>query len=44
LKDYKGDLSLTVFYVPAYLKETVSLMQDLMPEMDELIFLSDARI
>ena len=43
LKDYKGDLSLTVFYVPAYLKETVSLMQDLMPEMDELIFLSDAR-
>lgn len=43
LKDYKGDLALTVFYVPAYLKETVSLMQDLMPEMDELIFLSDAR-
>lgn len=43
LKDYKGDLSLTVFYVPAYLKETISLMQDLMPKMDELIFLSDAR-
>ena len=43
LKDYKGDLSLTVFYVPAYLKETVALMQDLMPEMGELIFLSDAR-
>lgn len=43
LKDYKGDLSLTVFYVPAYLKETISLMQDLMPEMNELIFLSDSR-
>lgn len=43
LKDYKGELSLTVFYVPAYLKETISLMQDLMPEMNELIFLSDSR-
>ena len=43
LKDYNGDLWLTVFYVPAFLKERVSLMQDLMPEMDELIFLSDAR-
>lgn len=43
LTDYQGNLSLTVFHVPAYLKETVLLMQNLMPEMDELIFLSDAR-
>lgn len=43
LKDYKGDLSLTVFYVPAYIKETISLMQELIPEMDELVFLSDTR-
>ena len=43
LTDYQGNLSLTAFHVPAYLKETVLLMQNLMPEMDELIFLSDAR-
>ena len=43
LKDYKGDLSLTVVYAPTYIKETISLMQDLMPQMDELVFLSDMR-
>ena len=43
LRDYKGDLSLTVVYAPTYIKETISLMQDLMPQMDELVFLSDMR-
>lgn len=43
LKSYNGGMSLTVFYIPIYLKETISLMRDLMPGMDELIFLSDIR-
>lgn len=43
LKDYAGELSLTVFYVPTFIKETIGLMQELIPQMDQLIFLSDGR-
>lgn len=43
LKDYKGEVSLTVLYVPPYMKETISLMQTVMPRMKHLIFLSDGR-
>lgn len=43
LKDYKGNLSLTVLHMPPYMKETILLMETLMPKMDRLIFLSDGR-
>lgn len=43
LNEYKGNASLTVFYAPIYVKETLKLMKTLMPDMKRLVFLSDKR-
>lgn len=37
------DKLLTVMYSPIYIKETVSLMKQMIPEMKKIIFLSDGR-
>ncbi len=43
LKDYKGNISLTVFDASFYIKETLELMEMVSPKMDKLFFLSDKR-
>ena len=43
LKEYKGDIPLTVFYAPYYVKETLELMATVVPHMRKLVFLSDRR-
>lgn len=43
LKDYKGNIPLTVFDASFYVKETLGLMEMVSPEMDKLFFLSDKR-
>ena len=43
LADYQGSIPLTVLYTPFYIKETVKLMDTLIPHMKKLVFLSDRR-
>lgn len=43
LKDYAGDIPLSVFYAPYYVKETLELMAAVVPNMRKLVFLSDNR-
>lgn len=43
LKDYKGSIPLTVFEAPFYIKETLTLIETVNPDMNRLIFLSDKR-
>lgn len=43
LRQYKGNVPLTVFYTPFQIQETITLMNQLMPQMEELFFLSDKR-
>ncbi|WP_294141703.1 ATP-binding protein [uncultured Sanguibacteroides sp.] len=41
-EDVKGR-NVTVVYYPRYVKETISMMQHLLPDMEELLFISDQR-
>lgn len=43
LKDYQGNIHLTVFDAHFYIKETIELMTTITPQMSKLIFLSDKR-
>lgn len=43
LTDYKGDIPLTILYTPFHIRETVELMNTLIPDMNKLVFLSDRR-
>ena len=43
LNFYQGDIPLTIFQIPCYVKETLELMKTLYPEMHKLVFLSDGR-
>ena len=43
LDSYQGSIPLSIFLVPCYVKETLELMETLVPEMSQLIFLSDQR-
>ena len=43
LKNYQGNIPLSVLYVPVYMEETVALMKGLIPDMKKLLFLSDKR-
>ncbi len=43
LKNYHGNIPLTIFYAPFYVKETIELMNTLNPEIKKLVFLSDKR-
>lgn len=43
LEQYRGNIPLTVFYAPYYIKETLELMEKLDPDMEKLVFLSDKR-
>lgn len=43
LEQYKGNLPLTVLYTPFQISGTLALMKQLMPDMKELLFLSDKR-
>ncbi len=43
LNSYQGDIPLTIFQVPCYVKETLELMKTLYPKMHKLVFLSDGR-
>ena len=43
LEAYRGEIPLTVLHVPFYIKETLQLMKQIMPQMENLIFLSDGR-
>lgn len=43
LKDYAGDIPLSVFYAPYYVKETLELIAAVVPNMSKLVFLSDNR-
>lgn len=43
LKDYQGNVPLTVFHTPFYIEETLELMEKVIPDMKKLIFLSDRR-
>lgn len=42
LADLKEEYNFTVIYTPDYYKETIELMNRLIPDMDELVFFSDA--
>lgn len=43
LKDYKGDMDLTVFQIHCDMRHTLSLIDHLCPKMEKLLFLSDKR-
>ena len=43
LRDYKGGIPLTVFYVPFYVRETLEMMAAVVPDMRKIVFLSDRR-
>lgn len=43
LKNYRGNIPLTILYHPVYLEKTVSLMERMIPQIHTLLFLSDMR-
>ena len=42
IKELKSEFNFTAIYVPDYYKETIDLMYDMIPDMEELVFFSDA--
>lgn len=43
LSSYRGNIPLTIFHAPCYVKKTIELMETLNPKMTHLVFLSDER-
>lgn len=43
LKNYHGDIPLTILHTPFQIEKTIDLMKTLIPQMNKLVFLSDKR-
>ena len=43
VENYRGDIPLTILYHPVYIEKTIKLMEQVIPGMHTLLFLSDKR-